>query len=42
MSHDTGLDLVTGTFSYSGARITERLPCRRQRARSACSSATSC
>ena len=25
MSHDTGLDLVTGAFSYSGSRIAERL-----------------
>ncbi len=25
MSADTGLDLVTGAFSYSGSRIAERL-----------------
>lgn len=25
MSHDTGLDLVTGALSYSGSRIAERL-----------------
>jgi uncharacterized protein YbjT (DUF2867 family) len=25
MGHDTGLDLVTGAFSYSGSRIAERL-----------------